>query len=253
MEKSPRTEPVRATVVSSPSGDANCRRIALINFDGLVVNSEIKVGINQSENPVALFREKLDAAARDPRVCAYVVRINSPGGGVVASDLMFHDLENLRRRTGRPVVAYVMELGTGGGYYMATAADLILAHPNSITGGIVVIFNHYSLEDTMAQYNVISKPIKSGDNIDMGTYRTNLSQEVRDWMQEMAEEFHDKFKDVVVRRRATIDNDESTFDGRKIWLVSPRLPWSCIIVTLTHRAASMPTTASAVACRSSFP
>jgi protease-4 len=188
--------------------------VALIDVDGIIVNGEISSGINESDNPVELFREKLDAVARDPNVCALVVRINSPGGGVVDSDIMFHDLETLREQSGLPVVAYIMELGTGGGYYLATAADTIFAHPNSITGGIGVIFNHYSLLDAMELYGVISTPVRSGEHIDMGSYRDLLQGESREWLEQMAEEYHNRFKDVVVRKRPLVNREASTFDGR---------------------------------------
>jgi protease-4 len=214
IEKSARTEPIRATIVTPGRGGTDAPRVALIDVDGLIVNGEISAGLNESENPVALFREKLDAAASDPQVCALVVRINSPGGGVVASDIMSHDLQDLRKRTGLPLVAYVMELGTGGGYYLATAADVILAHPNSITGGIGVIFNHYSLLDTMATHGVISRPVKAGENIDMGTYSDLLQDESRAWLQNMANEYHGRFQQVVSSRRPAVNRDPSTFDGR---------------------------------------
>ena len=215
LEKTPKTEPIRATVVSAGAGGGDCPRIALIDVDGLLVNAEVTRTLNEAENPVALFREKIDAAASDPRVSAFVVRINSPGGGVVASNIMFHELEGLRERTGRPVVTYIMEVGTGGGYYLATAGDLICAHPNSVTGGIGVIFNYYNLEDAMGQQNVTAKPIRAGKNIDMGSYGAPLTEETREWLQEMADEFHGRFIDDVVRRRPSVDRgDDSIFDGR---------------------------------------
>ena len=82
------------------------------------------------ENPVSVFRERLDSIECDPRVARVVIRINTPGGSVTATDIMWRDLNAFRRRTGLPVVACMMDVAAGGGYYLATAANLIVAHPD---------------------------------------------------------------------------------------------------------------------------
>src|SRR5262249_47298482 len=114
-------------------------KVALIDVDGLLLNQNLTGPYSTGENPVDLFREKLDRAAADPCVCALVVRINSPGGAVTAADVMWRDLRQFHLKTRRPVVACLMDLGCGGAYYLATAADVIVAHPTTITGGIGVL------------------------------------------------------------------------------------------------------------------
>jgi protease-4 len=151
------------------TGQCEGRRVAIIDVDGLLLNSDMVGPSSHGENPVSLFREKLEAAAADPCVRAVVVRVNSPGGGAAASDIMRHDLLAYKQRTGVPVVACVLDLGTGGAYYLATAADTIVAHPTSITGGIGVILNLYGLWDGMQAQSVLPRNIVSGDMIDMGS------------------------------------------------------------------------------------
>ena len=154
-------------------------RIAILDVDGLLVNTDMTGIFSQGENPVSVFRERLDAIAADCRVGAVVLRINSPGGGVTATDMMWHDLQSFKARTELPVVACLLDVGAGGAYYLATAADEIIAHPTSVTGGIGVIFNHYNLQDAMAQFNIIGAPIKAGKNIDLGTPIAALDDERR--------------------------------------------------------------------------
>jgi len=137
-------------------------KIALVDVDGLLVNNNLVGPGSLGDNPVAAFREKLQAIAADREVAAVVVRINSPGGGVTATDLMWQELQAFRRRTGLPVVACLLDLGTGGAYYLATAADAIFAHPTTVTGGIGVIINIYNLQQTMAWVNAFNQSIKSG-------------------------------------------------------------------------------------------
>jgi protease-4 len=151
------------------TGHCEGRRVAVIDVDGLLLNSDMVGPSSHGENPVSLFREKLEAAAADPCVRAVVLRVNSPGGGAAASDIMRHDLVAYKERTGVPVVACILDLGTGGAYYLATAADTIVAHPTSITGGIGVILNLYGLWDAMQAQSVLSRTIVSGDMIDMGS------------------------------------------------------------------------------------
>jgi protease-4 len=190
-------------------------KIALIEVDGLLLNQNQTGPYALGDNPVARFKEKLAAAAACADVRAVVLRINSPGGGVVASDLMWKAVQDFRAHTGRPVVACLLEVGTGGAYYLAAAANLVIAHPLALTGGIGVIWNSYNLKDLMAQYNILPQQIKAGANIDMGSSTGPLSKEVRQLLQAMADEFHERFKAVVRQGRPGVDAaGEAVFDGR---------------------------------------
>ena len=120
-----------------------------------------------------------------------------------------------RQRVPLPMVACMMDVSTGGAYYLATAADLICAYPGSVTGGIGVILNGYNLQDMMNQYNVLNQSIKAGQHIDMGSALQVMSPEVHDWLQAMADEYHQRFKEVVLDRRPQVARDDATtFDGR---------------------------------------
>jgi protease-4 len=203
-------------VIESPLSGAPCDgpRVALIDVDGLMLDLSVAGPLSVVENSVAIFREKLDAAAAQPAVCAVVLRINSPGGGVTATDLMWQELRAFKSRTSLPVVACMLDLGTGGAYYLATAADLIIASPTTITGGIGVIWNSYNLKDLMGQQNVIPQPIKAGRNIDMGTTAGAMPREAKELLQAMADEFHRRFQTVVRQARPGLQKPEEAFDGR---------------------------------------
>jgi len=205
-------------LVAMPVDGDCCRKgpkIAVLDVDGLLLNQNLTGPYSAGENPVDLFREKLDAAAADPSVAAVVLRVNSPGGGTTATDVMWRDLLAFRQKTGRPVVACLMDLACGGAYYLATAADQIVAHPTTVTGGIGVIMNLYNLQDFMGTVNIVSQPIKAGTNIDMGRVTATLTPPVRQMLQAMAEEMHRRFQDVVRQRRPALDlAGGTTFDGR---------------------------------------
>ncbi|TWT78571.1 putative signal peptide peptidase SppA [Posidoniimonas polymericola] len=179
-------------------------RIALIDIDGLLVNRNLTGMSSMGENPVALLREKLQRAERDPCVAAVVLRVNSPGGGVTACDIMRWELTQFRQRSGKPVVACLMDVGAGGAYYIATAADVITAHPTTITGGVGVILNLYDLQDFMQQQNVVENVIRSGEKIDMGTPTRTMDADEAAILEGIAAEFHKRFKDAVLAARPAL-------------------------------------------------
>ena len=93
----------------------HCRnKIAIIDVSGMIMNAKTSGLLGSGENPVSLFRERLDAAARDPKVKAVVLRINSPGGAVTASDIMYQEVISFRRDTHKPVIACMMDVAASG-------------------------------------------------------------------------------------------------------------------------------------------
>ncbi len=198
------------------AGTAGAPQVALIDIDGLILNQNLTGLYSVGENPVAAFREKLKAAAADPRIRAVVLRVNSPGGGVTASDIMAEELARFRAQTQKPVVACLMDLATGGGYYIALGADVIVAHPTTVTGAMGAIVNHYNLEDAMAALNITADPIKSGDLVDMGSVTQPLSDEARALLQEMADSFRDRFVSRLRDHRKTLTTSDlaAIADGR---------------------------------------
>jgi protease-4 len=190
--------------------------VALIDVDGLILDQAPTGPYSAGENPVSAFREKLGVAAGDPRIRAVVVRINSPGGGVTACDIMAEELRRFREVTGKPVVCCLMDLGTAGAYYLAVGGDRVVAHPTTITGGIGALLNHANLQDAMAQLNIRAEPIKSAPLVDMGSVTAPLPEEVETLLREMAESFGNRFRDRVrAQRPAMTEPDRAAVaDGR---------------------------------------
>lgn len=213
-----RTDNTASRLVSVPvyaSSDSPMqKKIVVIDVDGLMVNKNIGGIGSMGENPVALFREKLDAVAMDGNVGAIVLRINSQGGGVTATDVMSRDLSQLKSQLGIPVVACLLDVGTGGAYYLATAADRIIAHPTSVAGGIGVILNVYRLDEALQGFSIYPIPIKSGEKIDIATPSRTMEEEERVMLQDMADSFHQRFIDRVTSTRQL--QSAEWFDGRVI-------------------------------------
>src|SRR3990167_4083353 len=134
LDLTPRIRPLEEQVVEG-HGRA---KILLTDVSGFLsdegVTPILTVGGAPARVPLLVrVREELKKAAADPDVRALVVRVNSPGGTVTASDILFRELTTWKRETGRPVVAVMLDVAASGGYYLALAADTIVAHPTSVT------------------------------------------------------------------------------------------------------------------------
>ena len=217
VASAPDPGPMAAVVVRAAHHPSSAR-IGLVDVDGLLFNQNLTGLYSVGENPVAAFREKLEAAASDPRVKSIVVRINSPGGGVTACDVMADELRRFREESGKPVVCCLMDVATAGAYYLAVGGDQVIALPTSLTGGIGALINHYNLLDAMAQLNLTADPIKAGSLVDMGSVTSPLDDGTRKLLQEIADGFRDRFHERVARRRPgmTPDDWKAVDDGRVI-------------------------------------
>jgi protease IV len=193
--------PLEETVVQDVKKGWTRNKIALIDVSGLIMNAHKPGLLTDGEHPVSVFREKLQTAADDPDVKAVVVRINSPGGGVTASDIMYRDLRDFRQRTNKPVVACMMDVAASGGYYLATACDSVYAHPGTVTGSIGVIMSLYNAEGLATKLGIESNPIKSGPNKDLMNPARKMTEEERKILQGIVDQFYSQFVAVVAEGR----------------------------------------------------
>ncbi len=180
-------------------------KIALIDLSGIIMNSPRWELLSQGEQPVSLLLEEFDKASRDPAVKAVVLRINSPGGTVVASELMHQEITYFRQKTNKPVVAVMMDVAASGGYYVACACDEIIAQPSTVTGSIGVIMQMFDLTGTMNIIGVRPDAITSGPNKDAGSPFRTMKPEERELFQKMVYDMYGRFVKVVVAGRPKLD------------------------------------------------
>ena len=181
------------TVLPGKSGD----KVAIIEVEGMLANVRTGGLLQPTENKVSLFTQQLRAAARDKSVKAVVLRVNSPGGTVTASDTMYELVRDFRNQTKKPVIASTQEVCASGAYYVACAADTIVAHPTSVIGSIGVIFSTMEFEGALGKLGVRAESIKSGPLKDMGSPFKSMDPGERAVMQEMVDEYFQRFVEVV--------------------------------------------------------
>ncbi len=191
-------------------------RIAIIDINGVIMNATETSLLSEGEHFVSLVVEKLNAAANDRRVKAVILRINSPGGSVTASDILYSEIRNFRKKTGKPVIAYFQDVAASGAYYLACATDKIVAEETTITGSIGVIMLMVDLSGTMSKLGIEAEAIKSGPMKDAGSPFREMRPEERAVFQSLVNDFYERFVHVVEQSRCELSHDQvlTLADGR---------------------------------------
>ena len=158
---------------------------------------------------------QLDELKEDKRVKGLLIRINSPGGTVGASQELYHGILSFKEKTGLPVVASIADIGTSGAYYTAMAADVIFANPGSLVGSIGVIMNSVNVEKLAERFGVDVAVYKSGPHKDiLSSWRESTLQE-KEVLNDLVMNVHDQFvKDVMMARNLSPAQAGKATDGR---------------------------------------
>ncbi len=213
IDFTPRIQPLREQTVEG-SGAA---KVLLLDLSG-VISEEPLLTLGSQAPRVTLLarvREELQKAEGDERVKALVVRINSPGGTATASDILYRELSAFKARRKIPVVAALMDVGASGGYYVALAADTIVAHPTTVTGSIGVVMLTLNAEGLLQKVGVAPLAIKSGAKKDMGSPFRGLSDEERHIFQGVIDDLYGRFVSLIARERRIAEDKVRAFaDGR---------------------------------------
>jgi protease IV len=163
------------------------QRIALIEINGPITNARGTV------KQIIKYRE-------DDSVSAIVLRVDSPGGVVAPTQEIFEELRKTRE-TGKIIVASMGSIAASGGYYIACAADSIVANPGTLTGSIGVIFELPNAEGLMEKLGVNWEVIKSGRHKDIGSLARSMTDEEVRLMQTVVDDVYNQFVDVVTAYR----------------------------------------------------
>ena len=207
----PQPGPLQETTLTG-SGDA---KILLMELSGTISNLE-EEGLVEHPNQVAHLKEELSKAGEDPAVKAIVLRINSPGGTVTASDILYHELRTFKERKKIPVIASIMDVGASGGYYVAMAADQVVAHPSSVTGSLGVIMLTVNAQGLMEKIGLTANAVVSGPRKDMGSPFRAMTEEERSIFQSLIDSFYQRFLSVIKEGRPNLSADtiRKLADGR---------------------------------------
>ncbi len=190
-------------------------KVLLLDLSG-VISSQEKEGFLPQPNLLATFKEELTKASKDEKIKAVVLRINSPGGTVNASDILYHELKLFKANKQVPVIASMMDVAASGGYYLAMATDAIFVHPSTVTGSIGVIMLTVNAKGLLEKVGVEANAITSGPRKDMGSPFRTMSPEEKAIFQGVIDSFYQRFLSVVQEGRPHLSADQikTLADGR---------------------------------------
>ncbi|MBK7486948.1 MAG: signal peptide peptidase SppA [Nitrospira sp.] len=177
-------------------------RVALIRIEGVILDAQATIS-------------ELKQYSENPLVKAIVLRIDSPGGGVVPSQEIHDAVKRVKNKSNKAVIASMGTVAASGGYYIAAATDRIIANPGTLTGSIGVIMEMANFEGLMKKVGVEGVVIKSGRFKDVGSPLRKMSDEERKLLQSVMDDVHHQFIQAVADGRSLEVSDvEPLADGR---------------------------------------
>ena len=193
-------------------------KIAVVEVSGIISGGVVDQG---GFNMVEIIRAQLKRAEQDDRVKAVILKVDSPGGEVMAADRIHHEIVDFQNRTKKPVVASMGSLAASGGYYVSAPCRWIMASDLTITGSIGVIMSSWNYRHLMDKVGVLPETYKSGKFKDMlsGSREPDeITPQERAMIQNLIDETFAKFKTVVQegRGRANQKNKDTKDKGRTL-------------------------------------
>jgi protease-4 len=190
--------------------------LGLFGGDGRSFNLRGKVGIIPIEGIIGEageIIEQINEFADDKGIRAVVLRINSPGGGVVPSQEIYQAVRELKKK--KKVVASMGSVAASGGYLIAVAADRIVANPGSITGSISTVMHYANVEELLKKVGVRSAVVKSGKFKDIGSPTREMTAEEKSLIQAIVDDIYDQFvRTIAENRKLPLQRIFELADGR---------------------------------------
>jgi protease-4 len=196
------------------SGDGS-DKIVVVPVEGEIASADDSLGGTQPTTTPEGLADALRQAGEDTSVAAVVLEVNSPGGGVTASDEMHQSILDFKKNTGKPVVVSMGDTAASGGYYISTAADRIVANETTLTGSLGVIFQLNNFAEAAHKYGIKQVVIKSGKYKDIGNAFREMKPEEREIFQSIVDDSYSEFVDVISEGRdIPKDRVREIADGR---------------------------------------
>jgi protease-4 len=209
-----RPQPLEERQVSG----SGAKKVLLMDISGVITSEERDdaIGLRTNESTVARVEAELEQAADDDKIIAIVLRINSPGGTVTGSDIIYDRLMRFKAEYGVPVLVQMMDVAASGGYYAALAGDQIVASPTTVTGSIGVIFTSVSVEGLLDKIGVQNQTVVSGKMKDIGSPLRTMTPAERRVLDALVGDMYQRFVGLVRERRPHLTDEMQAqmVDGR---------------------------------------
>jgi protease IV len=227
--------------------DRQRKHIALVTVRGAIATGRSRVGASGRQAGSDTVSAELRAAGSEDRVQAVVLRVESPGGSVVASDTIWREIGRLRS-DGKPVVVSMGELAASGGYYISCGANAIVALPATLTGSIGVLGGKFVVQDLLDRVGVTTGTVQRGARALMYSPRRAFSDEDRERLAAVIDGIYDDFVGKVAAGRGRPVADIEAIARGRVWTGRDALEVGLVdhlgglrdAVQLARRLADMP-------------
>ncbi|MGH7496443.1 MAG: signal peptide peptidase SppA [bacterium] len=201
------------------------RHIGLVKVEGVILESEGIV-------------KEIERFGNDDHAAALIVRIDSPGGGVAASQEIYEAVKKVRN-DGKFVIASMASVAASGGYYVACGADTIMANPGTTTGSIGVIAEMINTTELLNKIGVKFEVIKSGKYKDSGSPWRPMTEDDRRYFQSYVDDAYDQFVEIVAKERGLDKSEIMKFADGRVFTGQQALANRLIDVLGTYQDAVM--------------
>ncbi len=196
-------------------GGTGTDKILLIPLKGVITNQSAKKLFLETPSIIDSVKQQLEQAQEDNDVKAVIFEINSPGGGITASDILYKEILEFKEKTNKKVIVSMQDVAASGAYYISAAADKIVSHPTTITGSIGVIMPLISIADLVEKYGIKDNSIKSGEMKSIGSPLKKMSEDERKVLYGIVDEMYTRFVNIIaVGRNMQIEDVKMLADGR---------------------------------------
>ena len=198
-------------------------KVLVIPLRGMISDAPKRQFIRTWPSMVQEIVSQLRKAENDPEVKAVLIKIDSPGGSVIASDLIYNEIVAFKKRKEAKVVVAMMGVAASGGYYIALPADFILAHPTTVTGSVGVLFIRPDVTGLMEKIGVDVNVSKTGKNKDMGSPFRQATEEEKKITQDLIDQLAARFLDRIAKHRKLDPKKLKEISSARIYLANEAL------------------------------
>ena len=208
------SDPLREVTLDGTADD----KIVVIPITGVITDRPKSRIMRIMPSVVQETVSHLRLAEMDDRVKGVLLKIDTPGGTTTASDMLYHEIVAFKQRTGKKIVVCMMNMATSGGYYVSLPADMIIAHPTTVTGSVGVILIRPQVSGLMEKIGVDIRVNKSGENKDMGSPFRPITPTEANMLQDLADTLGRRFVDLVKQHRNLDSQDLVAVADARVFL-----------------------------------
>lgn len=224
------TEPLKEFTLQG----AGMEKILIIPINGFISDNPKDTPFRRRPSMVQEIVSQLKKAEKDQDIKAVILKIDSPGGSVTASDLLYHEITKYKERTKVGLVVVMMDVTASGGYYIALPADFIFAHPTTITGSVGVVLLRTNVSGLLGKIGVEMNIDKSGRNKDMGSPFRQATEEERQIMQIVIDDLAGRFLTLVTHHRKLTEDAKANISSARIYTADEAVRLGLVDLSLIH-------------------